>query len=472
MKLFILILTYLSLVNSLDFTEARQKLLKTVEAFYNAQAKLVDETLKSYILSQKMESRVYIKTLKYHDLNKLKTEPVIYDNLKTLFLSEKPNTVHQIEKSIYGNDYENVYGVAIHDGETMFFMLFTVKIRTDYKYKYVKKEVCNVIPGGKSCAMADVKVTTLPEEKNEEMKNYLDKQAMELIKKHIAQIKELNGKVLYSLNEGDREKCEGTYSILYRPYAYIVAGYNQVLLRIEFDSSPKSSVFGKYYPSKTTFGESTGYNYNKIKGDMVTAFLTDDGYLNFMTRDQLINSKKLIYKKKLFDPTGSVLPYRFIITNEDNFMIYDNNYKIIGSLKNMDKFKSVDFAWPDDRHFNDEKRENHFCVKDGHIYFSKGQNHNEPYKVDKALWYYYSTFTKAYSNCNLGMSGYLIVDKNGILKHINYELNKGVDWQVKPEVKGNGPYSLGISGEDIVLKNGDGEIYWTSAGFDKKRPIY
>ena len=65
------------------------------------------------------------------------------------------------------------------------------------------------------------------------------------------------------------------------------------------------------------------------------------------------------------------------------------------------------------------------------------------------------------------MCGYLIVGKDGTIKHINYELDKGVDWEIKPEVKGNGPYSLGISDWEIVLKNGNGEIYWSSDDFPK-----
>ena len=48
------------------------------------------------------------------------------------------------------------------------------------------------------------------------------------------------------------------------------------------------------------------------------------------------------------------MPYKLIITYDGDLIIYDVNYKILGSVINKNNFENVDFAWPDERYFWDK----------------------------------------------------------------------------------------------------------------------
>lgn len=54
----------------------------------------------------------------------------------------------------------------------------------------------------------------------------------------------------------------------------------------------------------------------------------------------------MLYKKKLFNPTGATMPIRILITEDSDFIVSDHNYKVLGCVKNEDKLKNFDFVLP------------------------------------------------------------------------------------------------------------------------------
>ena len=65
-----------------------------------------------------------------------------------------------------------------------------------------------------------------------------------------------------------------------------------------------------------------------------------------MKRDEGKYSKK-IYYDNLYDASNATLPFKYFLSNDNNLIIYDDNFKLIGSIKNKKNLKNVDFVLPD-----------------------------------------------------------------------------------------------------------------------------
>ena len=448
--LYIILLSYLGLINSLSFEEAREKIINAAYQYYEEVDKPVDESVKTYIKSEKFPTvlrgnGVFIKTISETDLNDNSYIPrEISDQLKFLKFSDIPLPFHKVEvNSDSSKRDEHYYGVVMRDGKTIYYILFKVYALYSFTFKmdYSQETQCNTNVNGVKTCIKVPKYTPngISEETYQKVQDYIKHQCLKKIKNHLEQIKELNSKILYTFNEGEIEKGEVQDYFVFGATISYDTDMNSVKLIIgdELDNYRK-------YTYRTEFGED--FEFSKDEDDVVTGYVTDDGYLNFMLRDGHINSKKLIYKKKLFNPSG-VLPYKFIMTNDADLLVYDGNYKLLGYARN--DFKDVDFAWPDGRYFYDKTGNIKFNIYQNHIYFT-GLASTDQFTL---------CMTEKYKN--LHGTGYLIVDKNGVLKHISYEC-KVVDWEIKVDTKGNGPYSFDIFNLGLVLVNGNGEVYWTT----------
>lgn len=161
------------------------------------------------------------------------------------------------------------------------------------------------------------------------------------------------------------------------------------------------------------------------------------------------------------------MPIRILITEDSNLIVSDHNFKVLGCVKNENKLKNFDFVLPDNKRFWDKSGKYRFEVYDSWIYFCKDEKrYNDSAK--NTCWHSELNLIKPYDNVNVEMCGYLVVDKEGNLMHINYEKYAGIDWEVRPKIKGIGPYSMDISSDqEIVLKNGKGEVYWNSSVLPK-----
>ena len=274
------------------------------------------------------------------------------------------------------------------------------------------------------------------------------------MKNHLDQMKELNGKILYSFNGCINELDD---VMKYNRIVSIVYNENKKNVKLVIHQREVGNGW-------TEFGDDD-YIFSKDKNDNITAYVTDDGYVNFMLRDGYINSKKFIYKKKLFNPSG-VLPYKFVTVLDGSLLVYDSNFKIIGSIKNETDFKDVDFVWPDKKYFYDKTGKYSFNV-DGGFYFWENL-HSISEREHK-----FTSFSsmKGYKSIDVGdlnyyySPGYLIIDKNGILKHIIYThegYKENAKWEPNEKVKGDGPYSMDVFNFGLVLLNGKGEVYLTT----------
>ena len=230
------------------------------------------------------------------------------------------------------------------------------------------------------------------------------------------------------------------------------------------------------------------YTFSKNEDDKITAYMTDDGYVNFMLRDGEINGKKLIYKKKLFDPSG-ILPYKLVVTYHSYLIVYDGNHKVLGFIGNEAVFKEVDFIWPSDKYFFDKAGKYSFMLSNRKFIFWENLYSLKLYsEVPLANTIGYKIGYK-----RPRPYGYLIVDKNGVLKYVIYEpsyltkdengdvkaVSAGTDktfdqWETNTKAKGDGPYSLDFFNFNLVLLNGKGEVYWSSndADVDKVNEEY
>ena len=454
MKLFLVILAFLGLINSLSFDENRQKLLNTIFKFYEETYTPVDESVKRYFKSQSFDSYVFAKILHQDDLSNFGTSKFIYNQLKYIKFSTEPNVAHKIEVNegtqALGFHY---YGAIMHDGKKLYYVVFKLRVINEFTFKFndsITTQCTTTVEGVKECNKVITKVPIgITTDTYDKIKEYINHECIKEIKNHIQQINELNGKILYTFNEGEPENCEVVTAS--GPNAYIIYDENKVKLFV----FKGTSHIGLSAKDKIEFGED--YTFTKNNGDKITGYVTDDGYLNFMLRDGLINSKRLIYKKKLFEPSG-VLPYRFIITSDVDLLVYDYNYKLLGSIRNKENFKNVDFAWPDQKDFWDKTGVFHFKVENHNIRIIDSEKRNAGIDNCYTNIYFDKPVDKTYDNY-----GYLIVDKNGDLKHVNYVNNKvDKEWDTKDAVKGNGPYSLDVFNLGLVLLNGDGEVYWTT----------
>lgn len=279
------------------------------------------------------------------------------------------------------------------------------------------------------------------------------------MKNHVEQIKELSGKILYCINEGD----------------HISSSLNIATLRKDGVLQIGKNYNGIEGPKNLEIG----HKIVKEKGDMLNAYITDDGFMHVMSRDHRYIEKfsgtsrsiKQVSATRIFYNKNGVLPYKFVFSADNDFLVYDLNYKLLGCTKNKINFKDVDFAIPDGLRFFDSNFTKYILIYNHGMtlykVINKGGSEYFPYwggyKV-KFLWAYYKgKFKKAYDNINVSMTGYLVVTKDGNLKHINYEKNVGVDWQADPAVKGEGPYSMAVQYDELVLKNGAGEIYFSTS---------
>ena len=180
-----------------------------------------------------------------------------------------------------------------------------------------------------------------------------------------------------------------------------------------------------------------------------------------MLRDGTINLKKLIYKKKLFNPSG-ILPYKFLVTNDADLIIYDGNNKILGSIINNERFEDVDFAWPEEKYFYSKTGNSGFYISGKIIYFFKWDRISSKV-TDSSIFNMPAYFSDDFEGIH-----YLIVDTEGFLGYINYIYDGNVpgsysfNWEPNIEVKGDGPYTLDVFNLGLVLINGKGEVYWST----------
>ena len=189
-----------------------------------------------------------------------------------------------------------------------------------------------------------------------------------------------------------------------------------------------------------------------------------------MKRDGGKYSKK-IYYGNLYDASNATLPFKYFLYNDNNLIIYDDNFKLIGSIKNKKNLKNVDFVLPDGVELWNNNHTCYIYVDDNQICYRTTIDKKNRTKINKPFCYK-ANFLKAYDDINIYMSGYLIVTKDGSLKHVNYENDLGVDWEIFPVIKGEGPYRMEVEEGCFVLKNGAGEIYWTSDFLGKDKKYY
>ena len=462
MKLFLpIFIACFVLISPFTFEEIRDKLINAAYEYYEKADKPVDESVKTYIKRLEIQSYVYIKTLSRNDLIRSNIPKEIKDQFKYQVFSEQPYTAHKIDTDVYtweASD-KHYYGVVMHDGDIMYYILFELNAGYTFTFKLVEStqmKCKTTVTGAKDCQKVTKKVPDgVSEETYGKVRDYIKQQCIQKIKNHVKQMKELNGKVLYSFNEGKIE--QGESEAIYNKNKKVASIYpNSLTCRIKliigdnrfvYSPKPEYEQVNKY---DTSFQDEDHNTYCKSKDETITAYVTDDGFLNFMFRDREINGKRLIFKKKLFEPSG-VLPYKFLISNDGDLLFYDFNNKLLGTIRNNNNFKDVDFEWPDTKYFWDKTKTIYFYVYNSVIYFE-----NDAENARFSICYNESLRNQRQIN-----DGYLIIDKKGILKHVNYK-RKEVHWEIKADVKGDGPYSLDIFNFGLVLLNKDGEIYWTS----------
>ena len=442
MELFLLVLlASLGLINPLNFEETREQLLQQTYEFYERVKEPTDGKVSRYITSQKFKSFVNFRAISRF----VETTYIPY-GLKFVDIVDELNIVHRIEKKKFGDEesYEYYYGAEMHDEKIIYIILFRVTILNKFTFKLVdtsQTKCTTTVNGAKTCKTETIKVPddSISVEDYMQLQKYIEYQCAQKIKHHIEQIKELNGKILFAFNEGEIDHGDDYTFGQFGGTIYNKECEIKLLIR---SPDPSSKI-------KTGFGNGEYYPFPPKEDEEITGYLTDDGYINFMFREGYVDdpNTKLIYKKKLFNPSG-FLPYKFIMTNDANFIIYDANYKILVSLRQKCNFTNVDFAMPD---------EIRFCKKGDYCFYIL-QNYITFYKLKSSEYTEYC-ITKNYKN--LFSTGYLIVDNKGILKHISYEYNI-IDWQPIVEVKGNGPYSLDTFNFGLVLLNGDGDVYWST----------
>lgn len=380
------------------------------------------------------------------------------------------------------NYYRHLHGVVMRDDKTLYYIMFPAIIHfNDFKIISTAVRECTTIQYNlKDCKYVykiEPNEETISKEDFKKVENYLDNKCMQLIANHMDQIKELNGKIiLYTINEGRNETDDG---VEYNNYK-ITLVYNEKKKNVKL-------VVWYQYDKWTEFGDD--YTFSKNKDDKITAYITDDGYVNFMLRDGEINGKKFIYKKKLFDPSG-ILPYKLVVTYDSYLIVYDGNHKVLGFIGNEAVFKEVDFIWPSNKYFFDKAGKYSFGFSNRDFIFWENLYSLKKYsKVPFAntIGYKIGPYKRARP------FGYLIVDKNGVLKYVIYESsyltkdengdvktvsageNKIFDqWETNTKAKGDGPYSLDFFNFNLVLLNGKGEVYWSSndADVDKVNEEY
>ena len=448
--LVLILLTAVCSVKRMTFEEARDKLVNSLYKTYDINTNS-DSTTEKYIKSQKYKSTVYVKTTYYNDLSYHHNYDVpdeVYEQIQYLRFTESsdPFPFYKIDKQVsYNKNDKYYYGAALRNGEILYYIMFQIDATNEFtfKLKEVKKTVCtDTVNGGKDCKTVSEYVPvdisdSLYEQIQERIKNdYLRK-----IQGYIDQIKKLNGKVLFSFNEGERLGGDGDFGSTIDAELY----YNKTTRKTNL-------IIGELcYTTKKIKTEFGNFSIKGGKDDPLVAFVTDDGYFHLTSRDN--GDAKAPQKQKLFDPTG-VYPYKYVTTNDYDLIFYDGNNKILGSIKNSAYLKGFDFAWPDWRYFYDRTGKTRFFVQESSIYVYKTTDsglQNTQLCLDM----------KKYQLRGGTKSGYLVVDKNGNLKHIGMSLDL-VEWEIDTEAKGDGPYSLDLYKYGIVLLNKNKEVYWTT----------
>ena len=461
----ILLLACLGSITPKTFEEQRDEILDKVFNFYKIQdiPKPMGDPIKLLPSKPEYKSYVTLKTINLIELgaNNITSQmpEYIYDKIKLALFSEEPNVIHKIDDTIEIKDdkltgetkgYKHLYGGVMHDDKTIFFIIFEV----DVTYELPYETVFHLERRGKTViAKSSQKFPDLSEENMQQLIEYINYQCRQKVINHIQQIDELNGKVLYSFNEGREEYGEACSGSGPKREAYIQYYSESKKVKLIFSNKYLCSL-GRYYRSifkgSVLVGDDNMTIY-RPEDDQITGYITDDGYLNFMLRDNTLQLKRLIYKTKIFEPSG-VLPYQFILPNADFLQVYDGNYKLLGVK--IDDFYDYDLVWPDQKYFYSKSRNTAFYIENNYIYYVK-------FDSDTRTLTYSSKYCMTAKIKDDHNSGYLGVTKGGVLKHFSVSLNT-TDWEPNEETGEKGPFSFDLFNSGLVLINGDGQVYWST----------
>ena len=371
----VLLLACLGSITPVTFEEQRDELLNKVFNYFKIQdiPKPMEDGTKQLSGEPEFKSYVTLKTISLIELAAYNIasniSEYVYDQIKFALFSDEPNIFHKIDDSIQISDiydgYNYLYGGVMHDDKTIFLITFEVDVEYELPWMIVAETNKNCKDG--KCEGEVKTIKTISEEDQAKVKEYIKYLCREKIINHIQQIEELNGKVLYSFNEEREEYGEACVDSDSKRAAYIQ--YYSESKKVKLISFNKYLCsLGRYYreifKGSVLLGDDNMTIY-KPDDDQITGYITDDGYLNFMFRDNTYMLKKLIYKTKIFEPSG-VLPYQFILPNADFLQVYDGNYKLLGVK--IDDFSDYDFVWPDQKYYYSKTQNATFYIDKNYIY--------------------------------------------------------------------------------------------------------